>query len=108
MAAYRGSVTLLVHVAPWGRVRSLASGTLAPVRDGRIVPGADVRAAGDDLTTPLSLSNLEIRDWELGLEDPQGGTRTVRIAADTLQNAREYVLSGNLSRPESLTLKPAK
>ncbi|MBI2931214.1 MAG: serine/threonine protein kinase [Planctomycetes bacterium] len=91
-AAYRGQFTLLIHVAPFARVRSLRS-------------GSDEIVGEREVFTPAALGELDVRDYELVLEHPELGSQTVRIPAGDLENGAEVVVSGDMGRPGAVTLK---
>jgi len=82
--AYRGTVTLIVQVAPYAEVRGpLVEPLPAPER-----------------VTPLCARNLEIRDGTLDLVHPRLGKRPVALPA--LHHGATVIVEGDMKDPSSI------
>jgi serine/threonine protein kinase len=108
MMMYKGWATLRVHVAPFAKITSLKAGEQVFVKDGEPVDSPDMKFPNPDLTTPVPIVDLEIRDYEMELEHPTLGKQVVALKAEEMEHGGQYVLSGHMSRPESLKLKGLK
>ena len=63
--------------------------------------------SGDDLYTPLVLSDLPIQPITMIFTHPQLGTWTVPLQTESLQNGTTYIYSATFQKPESVRLRPA-
>ncbi|HZE98370.1 MAG TPA: serine/threonine-protein kinase [Planctomycetota bacterium] len=84
--AYKGTMTLIVQVAPYAEVR------------GPLVE----QIPAEERVTPLCLRNLEIRDGGLQLAHPELGTRAV--ALPVLKNGGTVTIEGSLKDPPGIRI----
>jgi serine/threonine protein kinase len=84
--AYRGTMTLIVQVAPYAEVRGPLVESL---------PAAE-------RVTPLCARNLEIRDGGLELVHPQFGSKSIPLPA--LRNGGTITIEGSLKDPASIRI----
>jgi len=106
--AYRGRILLRVYVMPYAWVKSLQVGDRWLVRDGKKADAEVGQVAGDDLSTPLVIENLDIGDTKVVLALPGKPEQTVAIKGADLRNGEEYILGGSAEDPASIRLRKTR
>ncbi len=103
--AYRGSVHLKVFVLPHASVKEIKAGETWLVKDGKKAEPGPGRIAGDDLSTPLVIDDLDIADLTLVLTLPGKGDATLAIPGRDLVHGERYVFGGEAGDPASFKLR---
>jgi serine/threonine protein kinase len=85
IADYKGTFALRINVGPFAEITKLSRG------------GKDIQLP--KRFTPITLTELEIGEYDLELFHPQLGKKTIKIAATDLKDGKTYQISGLMSDP---------
>lgn len=102
---YRGKITLKIFVQPDADVRSIQVGEQWIVRDGKKVETDAGRIAGDDLSSPLLVEDLDIGGLVVVLAIPGKADRRLTFSGDEMKNGETYLLGGSTEKSDGIKLR---
>ncbi len=106
VAAFRGTVTLRIHIVPWAKLESMTAAGEGVVNAGAWESPARGTPSEADLRTPVVINHLVIDDYEMEFVHPALGKAKLRILADAMENGGEYWVTGEMGG--ELSMKAGK